>query len=144
LGEVLAALVLSPTGVINPVVNLPFDRLESHFLRYAGGPDPTSSLLPRIIDCTTHSKLSHHKKCMEGSRQARSLGKAARFIAPMRPVMVSTLPADRSKWLLEPKLDGYRAIAVKSATETILYSIDGKIYNSEFPQIHKALGEFGP
>jgi ATP-dependent DNA ligase len=31
-----------------------------------------------------------------------------RFTAPMRPKMVPSLPDDRSKWLLEPKLDGYR------------------------------------
>jgi ATP-dependent DNA ligase len=26
----------------------------------------------------------------------------------MRPKMMPSLPDDRSKWLLEPKLDGYR------------------------------------
>jgi ATP-dependent DNA ligase len=47
-------------------------------------------------------------------RLEESLGTYAGFIAPMRPKMVPSLPDDRSKWLLEPKLDGYRVIAVKS------------------------------
>lgn len=34
------------------------------------------------------------------------------------------LPDDRSKWLLEPKLDGYRAIAVKSGSHANLYSME--------------------
>lgn len=57
----------------------------------------------------------------------------------MKPTMVSRLPDDRSKWLLEPKLDGYRAIAVKSSGHSNLYSMDAKIYNSEFPEIYDAL-----
>jgi len=57
----------------------------------------------------------------------------------MRPVMVSNLAADRDKWLLEPKLDGYRAIAVKSGSRSDLYSMDGKLYNGEFPRILEAL-----
>jgi hypothetical protein len=43
--------------------------------------------------------------------------------------MVPSLPADRSKWLLEPKLDGYRVIAVKAGGNANLYSMDSKIYN---------------
>jgi ATP-dependent DNA ligase len=66
---------------------------------------------------------------MRSGRQTAPLKDKARYIAPMRPVMVSTLPADRDKWLLEPKLDGYRAIAVKSGGRADLYSMDGKLYN---------------
>ena len=53
--------------------------------------------------------------------------------------MVPKLPDDRLKWLLEPKLDGYRVIAVKSSGHANLYSMDSKIYNQEFPEIYKAL-----
>jgi len=53
--------------------------------------------------------------------------------------MVSNLPAGRDKWLLEPKLDGYRVIAVKSGGRADLYSMDGKLYNGEFSQIREAL-----
>jgi bifunctional non-homologous end joining protein LigD len=57
----------------------------------------------------------------------------------MKPKMVASLPDDRSKWLLEPKLDGYRVIAVKSSGHANLYSMDSKIYNREFPEIYQAL-----
>jgi len=53
--------------------------------------------------------------------------------------MVSNLPADRDKWLFEPKLDGYRVIAVKFGGRADLYSMDGKLYNGEFPKILEAL-----
>jgi bifunctional non-homologous end joining protein LigD len=53
--------------------------------------------------------------------------------------MVSNLPADRDKWLLEPKLDGCRAIAVKSGGRADLYSMDENLYNVEFSQILEAL-----
>lgn len=69
----------------------------------------------------------------------KPLKDVARFIAPMKPTMVPKLPDDRSKWLLEPKLDGYRAIAVKSAGHANLYSMDTKIYNQEFPAVYAAL-----
>ena len=64
-----------------------------------------------------------------------------RFISPMKPVMVATLPSDRSKWRFEPKLDGYRAIAVKDGNHSNLYSMDAKIYNGEFSQIYEALSK---
>jgi bifunctional non-homologous end joining protein LigD len=69
----------------------------------------------------------------------KPLKDVARFVAPMRPKMVASLPDDRSKWLLEPKLDGYRVIAVKSSGHANLYSMDAKIYNQEFPAIYDAL-----
>lgn len=69
----------------------------------------------------------------------KPLKDVARFIPPMRPKMVPSLPDDRSKWLLEPKLDGYRVIAVKSAGHANLYSMDSKVYNQEFPEIYDAL-----
>ena|SRR6185312_3813187 len=69
----------------------------------------------------------------------KPLKNVARFIPPMKPVMVPRLPDERSKWLLEPKLDGYRAIAVKSAGHANLYSIDARLYNHEFPEIYAAL-----
>jgi bifunctional non-homologous end joining protein LigD len=69
----------------------------------------------------------------------KPLKNVARFIAPMKPRMVPKLPDDRTKWLLEPKLDGYRVIAVKTAGHANLYSMDAKIYNQEFPEIYSAL-----
>jgi ATP-dependent DNA ligase len=69
----------------------------------------------------------------------KPLKNVPRFIAPMRPKMVPKLPDDRSKWLLEPKLDGYRVIAMKSGGRAEIYSMDSKIYNQEFPAIYDAV-----
>src|SRR5437016_4255119 len=63
----------------------------------------------------------------------------AGFISPMRPHMVPKLPADTSKWLYEPKLDGYRAIAVRKRGASALYSMDGKSFNERFSFVLQAL-----
>lgn len=55
--------------------------------------------------------------------------------------MVARLPEDRSQWHLEPKLDGYRVIAVKTGGTSNLYSMDAQIYNTEFPKIYDALSK---
>ncbi len=55
--------------------------------------------------------------------------------------MVSELPADSSKWLYEPKLDGYRAIAVKNRNGADLYSMEGRKFNQRFPRVVGVLKE---
>jgi ATP-dependent DNA ligase len=52
----------------------------------------------------------------------------------------SKLP-EGPQWTYEVKLDGYRAIGVKSSRETILYSRNQKNFNKRFPQIAEALGD---
>jgi ATP-dependent DNA ligase len=54
--------------------------------------------------------------------------------------MVPKLPDDRAEWLLEPKLDGYPVVAMKSDSRTRanIYSMDPKLYNKEFTAIHYA------
>jgi ATP-dependent DNA ligase len=59
----------------------------------------------------------------------------------MKPMMVARLPEDRSQWHLEPKLDGYRVIAIKDGGNSNLYSMDAQIYNTEFPKIYDALSK---
>jgi len=59
----------------------------------------------------------------------------------MRPLRVPTLPNDNSKWLYEPKLDGYRAIALKNGGRPTLYSMDGQVYDRKFPNVFDALSK---
>jgi ATP-dependent DNA ligase len=56
----------------------------------------------------------------------------------MECALVSSLP-EGPDWTYEVKLDGYRAIGVKSSREAILYSRNGKNFNKRFPQIAEAL-----
>ena len=66
--------------------------------------------------------------------------RTAEFIEPMEWALVPTLP-EGSDWTYEVKLDGYRAIGVKTSCETILYSRNHKNFNKRFPQIAEALGD---
>ena len=56
----------------------------------------------------------------------------------MECALVSKLP-EGSEWTYEVKLDGYRAIGVKTGNETSLYSRNHKNFNKRFPQIAGAL-----
>ena len=64
----------------------------------------------------------------------------ANFIEPMECALVSKLP-EGSDWTYEVKLDGYRAIGVRTSRETILYSRNGKNFNTRYPYIAEALGD---
>jgi hypothetical protein len=71
----------------------------------------------------------------------RSLPKTkAVFVEPMDCLPVSKLP-EGSKWLWKLKLDGYRAIGVKSAGRVRLYSRNSKPFDTKFAYIAEALGE---
>ena len=64
----------------------------------------------------------------------------ASFIEPMECALVSKLPEGRD-WSYEVKLDGYRAIGVKSAREAIIYSRNCKNFNKRYPHLAEALSD---
>ncbi len=64
----------------------------------------------------------------------------AEFIEPMECAPVTKL-LDGPGWVYEIKLDGYRAIAVKSDRVVSLFSRRHKSFNHQYPQLVEALGE---
>ena len=62
----------------------------------------------------------------------------AAFVEPMDCLPVPNLPQG-SEWVWEIKLDGYRAVAVKSGDAVTLYSRSRKTLNKRFPYIIEPL-----
>jgi ATP-dependent DNA ligase len=56
----------------------------------------------------------------------------------MECALVSELP-EGPAWTYEVKLDGYRAIGVRTVRETVLYLRNHKNFNKRFPQVADAL-----
>lgn len=64
----------------------------------------------------------------------------ASFVEPMECLSVSKLP-EGLEWLWEVKLDGYRALAVKSGNGVTLFSRRRKSLNRQFPYVVEALAD---
>jgi bifunctional non-homologous end joining protein LigD len=62
------------------------------------------------------------------------------FVPPMQCKLVTCLPVG-SHWRYELKLDGYRALAIKTAAGTRLISRNQKDLSHEFPEIVQAVGK---
>jgi bifunctional non-homologous end joining protein LigD len=71
-------------------------------------------------------------------KASKTVRAAPRFIEPMRAALVDKLP-EGAAWQYEIKLDGYRAIAIKSGHEVELLSRNNLKLNAKFPKVAKAL-----
>src|SRR5262249_44012566 len=65
---------------------------------------------------------------------------SATFIEPMECLAVTKLP-DGPQWVYEIKLDGYRAVAIKSEGKLNLFSRRRKSFNRQYPLVYQALDE---
>ncbi len=66
------------------------------------------------------------------------------MLAQARSALLATpdlLPGGSSNWLMEPKLDGLRGIAVRNRSGVVLYSRNRLPFNGRFPRLVCALGD---
>src|SRR6267143_6051197 len=101
---------------------------------------PGSDQCEHLLICPAFVFL---RNAMQRKMQARlaSLPRTrASFIEPMECLSVSKLP-EGEPWIWEIKLDGYRALAVKSGTGITLFSRRRKSLNRQFPYVVEALAD---
>src|SRR5258706_4817996 len=74
-----------------------------------------------------------------GTMAVKPKTKAA-FIEPMLLLRTNTLP-EGAKWLYEIKLDGYRALAIKTSGKVQLRSRNNNDFTRRYPAVVKALSK---
>ena len=63
----------------------------------------------------------------------------AGFISPMLLLRTERLPDDRTRWLYQLKLDGYRCVAFRRGRELALRSRNDKDFSTRYPAVLKGL-----
>lgn len=85
--------------------------------------------------------MTRHIDRGRSRRSRNAAGDAPRFIRPMECMAVADLPGDRSRWIYEVKLDGYRCCAVVRNGRAELFSRYGNRWADRFHEIHDALSK---
>ena len=68
----------------------------------------------------------------------------AAFIEPMLLLGVRALPDDAARWVMELKMDGYRAVAFRAGGNVQLRSRHDKDFAARYPDVVRALGGLPP
>jgi bifunctional non-homologous end joining protein LigD len=68
----------------------------------------------------------------------------AKFIEPMLLLRTDRLPDDGTRWAYQLKLDGYRAIAIRTGRELHLRSRNNNDFSQRYADILKGLAKLPP
>lgn len=82
-----------------------------------------------------------HKKVAEGETSGRQEKKSKSIYSPMLAMLSETLP-DEGEWILQKKLDGFRAIAECAKTRVDIWTRNRNSLLKQFPSIRDALTIF--
>lgn len=83
--------------------------------------------------------MAKNKTARAATAKAKSAKIKARFIEPMLLLRTDMLP-ESPEWLYELKLDGYRALAIKTSGKVKLRSRNDNDFTDKYPLVVKALG----